>query len=653
NRIGSDGNGANDSLERNLISGNAYDGVVLGGEFSSENVLRGNYIGTTVTGNAALLNGGNGVVLGGYGNSIVGGAGDLRGVISGNAAAGVLIPGGVGNSVSGSFIGLAADGVTGLPNGGSGVVIQGGAQGAGVGVNGGNVISGNPGDGVTVTGSVLAQIRGNLIGTSASGLSAVANAGYGVLVTEDSADVEIGSPMGLVSDRNLISGNRLSGVAFINAGTGNRVQGNYIGTDISGSLALGNAAFAGAFGGGVYISDGGGSQVLVGVDQGEGRHAGSANLISGNALAGVLIRGTSSQSGGHIVSGNLIGLKAGGGGVLGNVGPGVKILNSSSNIIGSNGDGAFDSLEANVISGNSNPAAATAADYAAGVFAQDGTAGDGIAAKGNVIAGNAIGSDSTGQKPLPNQGHGVLILSGFETQVGLPGAGNLLRYNGGAGVRIDGVAENGTQSAEKTLLRSNSFQGNTGLPVDVGSVGITLNSSADATADFPVFESAAIENGKMTLTGFATAGSTFELYLNAGRVGQQFGDGVTPLLTFTEGSALDTDATTGSYGPIVRGVTVTASGAAITQNRFRFQFDLPKGLTNGVQMTGLAVGPVSEFSNLILAGEQGSAVPPEITLDVVSPVSQNEGETLTVDGSFYDPDSRAWTATVDYGDGSG
>lgn len=75
-----------------------------------------------------------------------------------------------------------------------------------------------------------------------------------------------------------------------------------------------------------------------------------------------------------------------------------------------------------------------------------------------------------------------------------------------------------------------------------------------------MFESAAIENGKMTLTGFATAGSTFELYLNAGRVGQQFGDGVTPLLTFTEGSALDTDATTGSYGPIVRGVTVTASG---------------------------------------------------------------------------------------------
>ena len=157
--------------------------------------------------------------------SIGGGGRDLRGVISGNAAAGVLIPGGVGNSVSGSFIGLAADGVTGLPNGGSGVVIQGGAQGAGVGVHGGNVISGNPGDGVTVTGSVQAQIRGNLIGTSASGLSAVATAGYGVLVTEYSAGWLHGKPTGPVSAGNRILGNRLSGGRVIHRGDWDPLEG--------------------------------------------------------------------------------------------------------------------------------------------------------------------------------------------------------------------------------------------------------------------------------------------------------------------------------------------------------------------------------------------------------------------------------------------
>ncbi|MFM8727853.1 MAG: beta strand repeat-containing protein, partial [Planctomycetaceae bacterium] len=503
NRIGSDGNGVSDVVERNVVSGNTYYGVVLGGEQSSGNQLRGNYVGTTVSGTTALGNGGSGIVLGGNNNSVLGGTGVLRGVISGNAGAGVLIPGGVGNSVSGSIIGLAADGTTVMANGGSGVSIEGGALGAGVGVNGGNVISGHPGDGVTVSGAVDAQIRGNLIGTVASGLTAAANAGHGVLVTNDAAGVVIGSSTGVLSDRNLISGNSLSGVAFVSAGAGNRVQGNYIGTDISGSLAIGNASLAGAFGGGVYISEGGGSQVLVGVDYGAGRHAGSANLISGNAVAGILIRGTSASSGGHVVAGNLMGLKAGGGSVLGNAGPGVWILNSSNNSIGSNGDGVFDAQEANVISGNSRPGAASLVDYAAGVVVQDGTAGDGIAARGNVIAGNAIGSDSAGQKPLANQGHGVLILSGFETQVGLPSTGNLLRYNGGAGVRIDGAAENGTQSAASTVLRSNSFQGNSGLPVDVGAAGISLNSTADTTADFPIFESASIENGKMTLTGFA------------------------------------------------------------------------------------------------------------------------------------------------------
>jgi ribosomal protein S6E (S10) len=48
-------------------------------------------------------------------------------VISGNAGAGVLISGGIGNSVSGSIIGLAADGTTVVANGGSGVSIEGGA----------------------------------------------------------------------------------------------------------------------------------------------------------------------------------------------------------------------------------------------------------------------------------------------------------------------------------------------------------------------------------------------------------------------------------------------------------------------------------------------------------------------------------------------
>ncbi|MGB0742515.1 MAG: PKD domain-containing protein, partial [Planctomycetaceae bacterium] len=169
----------------------------------------------------------------------------------------------------------------------------------------------------------------------------------------------------------------------------------------------------------------------------------------------------------------------------------------------------------------------------------------------------------------------------------------------------------------------------------------------------PVFTSAAITDGVMTLEGFAESGLTFDLYLNAGQVGQEFGDGVVWLARFTEGSNDDQDDTTGAYGPEVRGVTV-ATGT-LTRNKFSFQFPLPDGVNNGVQMTGIASsGGVSEFSSLILAGEQGSAVAPEITLENSSdPVLINELVTMSVDGSFYDPDSTSWTATVDYGDGDG
>ncbi|MGV2340546.1 MAG UNVERIFIED_CONTAM: hypothetical protein LVR18_43350 [Planctomycetaceae bacterium] len=239
---------------------------------------------------------------------------------------------------------------------------------------------------------------------------------------------------------------------------------------------------------------------------------------------------------------------------------------------------------------------------------EDTITGDGLATSGNIVAGNAIGTDELGLRPLPNQGHGITIRGARETLVGLPRTGNLIRFNGATGLRISGSAENGTLAAALTEVSSNSFQSNAGLPVDIGDEGLTLNNTSDNYPDFPVFESASISNNIMTLTGFAPAGAAIELYLNAGRVGQQFGDGVVSLIDFIEGSADDLDASTGTYGPEVRGVTVSTT--VMTQNRFRFEFPVPAEVTDGMLLTGLLRGPVSEFSTLIAAGEQGSAVPP-------------------------------------------
>ena len=63
NVIGTDGDGANDAIEGNVISGNAWDGVAINGAGCDNNVVAGNYIGTNLTGTVALGNGASGISI--------------------------------------------------------------------------------------------------------------------------------------------------------------------------------------------------------------------------------------------------------------------------------------------------------------------------------------------------------------------------------------------------------------------------------------------------------------------------------------------------------------------------------------------------------------------------------------------------------------
>src|SRR5262249_49745714 len=95
---------------RNIISANRFDGVYLAGSGSSGNLVQGNYIGTDITGTAALGNGVDGVrIFDGTSNPIGGTTAAARNIISGNGGAGVGIA---------SFNGYYSGGVT-LPGGGS------------------------------------------------------------------------------------------------------------------------------------------------------------------------------------------------------------------------------------------------------------------------------------------------------------------------------------------------------------------------------------------------------------------------------------------------------------------------------------------------------------------------------------------------------
>ena len=129
NLIGTSGqDGSDDVLERNVISGNHYTAVILSGADTTDNVVAGNYLGTTASGEAALGNG-----PGGDGVDIVNGASanwvgvnpvsggpenaDQGNLISGNSdgGAGVWIdPTSFGNVVAGNLIGADAAGTVAI-----------------------------------------------------------------------------------------------------------------------------------------------------------------------------------------------------------------------------------------------------------------------------------------------------------------------------------------------------------------------------------------------------------------------------------------------------------------------------------------------------------------------------------------------------------
>ena len=167
----------------------------------------------------------------------------------------------------------------------------------------GNVIAGAGNFGVQLYNLANENvIAGNKIGTDASGTIALANTPAGVDILDSSANT-IGSMAG--SAGNLISGNRGDGID-IGADTSgsssveNVVQGNLIGTDVTGMNPLGNSSV------GVFV-DGGGFDSLIG-----GTSTGAGNVISANGQYGVRITalasaGNAPGAAGNDLEGNWIG----------------------------------------------------------------------------------------------------------------------------------------------------------------------------------------------------------------------------------------------------------------------------------------------------------------------------------------------------------
>ncbi len=191
----------------------------------------------------------------------------------------------------------------------------------------------------------------------------------------------------------------------------NLVQGNYIGTDASGSAASANNF-------GVVVT--GNANTIGGVETGEG------NVISGNGGAGVYLFGGSANA----VTGNLIGLNTLGGSAVPNL-RGVRVDGGTGHTIGGATVGAGNTISGNGVTG-------TSTEDLAGVYVHN-------AASGLIIAGNTIGLGTDRTTAIANSKNAIFITGSSNVTVGgaTSASRNVIAGNASHGVYVNSNAAAG------------------------------------------------------------------------------------------------------------------------------------------------------------------------------------------------------------------
>lgn len=393
---------------------------------------------------------------------------------------GVVVQSGADNvTIAGNWIGT--DGSTSplMGNGGDGLDIRGSNTTiGGTGANDRNVITNNGNEGITIAGSGATNhtIQGNFIGINVDGTAGSGNADVGLALISGSGNTIGGTT---AAARNVISNN--SENIEINTSS-NIVQGNFIGTDPTGTIGYGSSADDG-----IEIQ-GGASNNRIG-----GTAAGAGNVIAANALDGIHIN----NSTGTIIQGNFIGTDVTGTIDLGNGGSGVRAGNgANNNVVGTTNPG-----EGNQIAFNKGD----------GVLIQGTAFGNSI--RGNsILANGEIGidlnsddvtvNDSGDGDTGPNDLQNFAILTGAVTNGASVTIDGTLNSTAGSMFQLDfyaSVVADATSHGE-----AERFLGSATVATD-GSGNATFSESFMKAASAGEFITAAVTNA---------AGSTSELAQN-------------------------------------------------------------------------------------------------------------------------------------------
>lgn len=441
------------------------------------NTIQANFIGTGPFGTNTLGNGPGGPGFGGItvvaANNLIGGTNSAdRNLISGGNKHGVVIQNAtaISNSVIGNYLGTDITGTKRLGNLNNGVLFMTGAKWNVIGgTNAGsrNLISGNGQSGVYINdaATVSNQVQGNFIGTDLTGTLSVSNVADGVTIGNGSGNLIGGTA---AAARNVISGNGGRAVLVsLGSAHDNRVEGNYLGTDVTGTSRVANA-FSG-----VEIQNA--STNYIG-----GATAGAGNLISGNTASGVYINGASAVA--NVIAGNYIGVSVSGSQGLGNGSHGVFLASGAKgNLVGGNTTAARNLISGNGQNGIYLADAGTVANQVAGNYI--GTDSTGNSRLGNALSGvrieaplNMIGGTSAAERNVISgntNGHGVFINGSLATSntvaanfIGTTAAGNGAVKNGNindySGIYLQNAAANqigGTDASMRNLISGNADKG--------------------------------------------------------------------------------------------------------------------------------------------------------------------------------------------------
>jgi CSLREA domain-containing protein len=530
------------TLDQNTISGNTEEGIRLGaieksGQLVSENVLTGNMIGTNKDGDLDVPNM-DGIILsnGAQYNRIDGTI--FENVISGNTGNGILltkfdvesgsdattIPPN-NNTIIHNRIGVSKTTVSptvALPNK-TGILITNGANNNLIGgtlsfgtqPHEGNLISGNSEYGIKIcnfnpSAAILCgtnqtstnlqpfhnKVRGNVIGLPnfipRSGEEpAVPNGGGGIYIGFSSSNI-IGNDRDNAGDfGNVICANGADGIKIVGdlenhdylLTKDNVIVKNYIGVrpDHPEFTGFGNGRY------GIYLEST--QNTLVGFNV-----IGNSPLHAIKAFATMIFPRKDNPQIKNLgftpsitIVGNLIGVARDATGAIinaGNGGDGINLENVSDAEIGVAGQSPETK---NIIAGNSG----------------SGISIIGVDSFNNSIKNNLVGTDENGNN-FGNSSDGILIKNeANQNKVGenFPDSGNTIAYNGGAGVRIDETA------GQSNLIDPNTIFANTGLGIDLGTLGHTPNDGGDADEggnrgqNFPEIVSKQIVNNEL-IVGF-------------------------------------------------------------------------------------------------------------------------------------------------------